>query len=68
MCVTPYRQYMRKEFHIILLGKIVYVCILPLGSCACTRFSDNSSLVYLENGVRERSKEKKRFVVENFGR
>ena len=51
------------------VGKTVHVCILPLGSRAwCARIPDNSSLVHLENGVRERSKEKRRSVVEDLGR
>ena len=47
----------------------VHFCILALGSRAwCARIPDNSSLVHLEKGVRERSKEKRRSVVEDLGR
>ena len=49
--------------------KTVHFCTLALGSRAwCARIPDNSSLVHLEKGVRERSKEKRRSVVEDLGR
>ena len=47
----------------------MHFCILALGSRAwCARIPNNSSLVHLEKGVRERSKEKRRSVVEDLGR
>ena len=65
----PEQDHKRESTLAQTFEKTVHFCILALGSRAwCARIPDNSSLVHLEKDVRERSKEKRRSVVEDLGR